>query len=190
MSESPQTVSLEVGMADPAEPSVAALLRQSEEYAYSLYPSESVHMLPVNEIRMPHVRFIVARDNETRDALGCCAVVLQEHDCAEIKRMFVLSPATMRAAMRSGAVNVKRLRGVGTELMKMAEKVARAEGVRTLRFETGPEQPHAISLGHRFGYRLRGPYGNYSEDPNSVFMEKSLEIAEIRPLQFAVGRHT
>lgn len=174
MSESLESIFLDVGTVDPTEPSVAALLRMSEEYAHSLYPAESAHMLPVEELKMPHVRFMAARDKDTSEALGCCAVVLQENNSAEIKRMFVLAPADIRSAIRSGDANVKRRRGVGAALMETAEEVARAEGIKILLFETGRRQPHAIALGHRFGYTLRGPCGDYPDDPHSVFMEKHL----------------
>lgn len=166
---------IDVDSSDPSEPTVAALLQQAEAYAYGLYPPQSVHMLPVNELTKPHVRFLVARDPDTREALGCCAVVLQDAACAEIKRMFVQAPSSMRAALRSGDAKTARRRGIGAALMQSAEDVARSAQVQTLRFETGPEQPHAIALGHRFGYQLRGPYGDYPEDPNSVFMEKRLD---------------
>ena len=39
--------------------------------------------------------------------------------------------------------------------------------------ETGPSQPEAIGLYERLGYRVRGPYGGYPDDPLSVFMEKA-----------------
>lgn len=165
---------IDIEFVDIDEPSVADLLTQSENYAYSLYPPESVHMLPRKELKMPHVRFIVARDKETAMALGCCALVLQPDSCAEIKRMFVQAPSAMRVAIKEKDIVIRRKRGVGVALMQAVEVVASDESVKTIRFETGPEQPHAIALGHRFGYRIRGPFGDYREDPNSVFMEKNL----------------
>jgi putative acetyltransferase len=38
--------------------------------------------------------------------------------------------------------------------------------------ETGYLQPEAIALYERLGYSRRGPFGLYTEDPNSVFMHK------------------
>jgi hypothetical protein len=168
------TFVIEIGVLDIDEPSVADLLTQSENYAYSLYPPESVHMLARTELKASHVRFIVTRDKETSMALGCCALVLQPDFCAEIKRMFVQAPNAMRAAIREKGTLTKRRRGVGAALMQAVEAVASKEGVKTLRFETGPEQPHAVALGHRFGYQICGPFGGYQDDPNSVFMVKNL----------------
>ena len=36
----------------------------------------------------------------------------------------------------------------------------------------------AIAFYERAGYRRRGPFGDYQDDPNSVFMEKRLPMAQ------------
>jgi putative acetyltransferase len=38
--------------------------------------------------------------------------------------------------------------------------------------ETGIRQPEALGLYERLGFVRRGPFGDYAEDPLSVFMEK------------------
>jgi GNAT superfamily N-acetyltransferase len=145
---------------DPDERSVAALLRRSEEYSRSLYPPESVHILPVDELRSPAVHFLVARDHEDGPVTGCGAVVLQPGGCAEVKRMFV-DPAVRR-------------RGVGARILGALEAYAHDAGARVVRLETGTSQPEAVSLYRRLGYAERGPFGDYRDDPLSVFMEKLL----------------
>ena len=146
---------------DPFAPDVAVLLRHSEEYARSLYPPESVHMIPVEELVSPSVRFLVARDQDTGRLLGCGAVVLHADGWAELKRMFV-DPAARR-------------RGVGTAILDALERLARAEGVAVIRLETGTRQGEAIALYRRFGYQVRGPFADYWDDPLSVFMERRLD---------------
>lgn len=150
-----------IGPGDPEEPLVADLLQRSEAYARSLYPSESVHMLPVALLRAADVRFLVARDRRTGDALGCGAVVLQSGAAGEIKRMFVDEGA--------------RGQGIGGRILEMLERIALAEGARVLRLETGVSQPEALALYRRSGYVERGPFGKYHEDPLSIFMEKRLD---------------
>ena len=145
---------------DPAEPAVARLLRMAEEYSQSLYPPESIHMLPVDELSSPSVRFVVARSG--LNVHGCGATVLQPDACAELKRMFV-DPAARR-------------RGIAARILTALEDIARAEGVRLVHLETGTGQPEAIGLYHRFGYRDRGPFGDYVDDPLSVYMDKSLDV--------------
>jgi putative acetyltransferase len=40
--------------------------------------------------------------------------------------------------------------------------------------ETGIRQPEALGLYEQAGYKRRGPFGDYAEDPLSVFMQKRL----------------
>ena len=40
--------------------------------------------------------------------------------------------------------------------------------------ETGPTQPEALILYEHLGYRCRGPFGDYPDDPLSVFMQKNV----------------
>ena len=55
---------------------------------------------------------------------------------------------------------------------------AREHGIPILRLETGVYQPEAIGLYERMGYQRIGPFGEYKEDPLSVYFEK--RIAENR----------
>jgi putative acetyltransferase len=151
-----------IGPGDPDEPETALLLRRAEEHSHSLYPPEGVHTLPLNALKDHNVYFIVARDAAA--ILGCGAVVLQGDGFGEIKRLFVDVGA--------------RGRGVGAAILGALEAFAKANEVRCLRLETGPRQPEAIALYHRFDYRERGPFGHYREDPFSIFMEKMIVSAQ------------
>ncbi|VVN13995.1 GNAT family N-acetyltransferase [Pseudomonas fluorescens] len=145
---------------DPEELQTAELLQRSEDYARSLYPDESVHMLDVAQLKAPEVSFVVARELGSGEVLGCGAVVAIGEGQAELKRMFVADNA--------------RRRGVGARLLKRLEQLAHRNGARTLLLETGVSQPEAISLYRRAGFRDRGPFADYREDPLSVFMEKTV----------------
>jgi hypothetical protein len=46
--------------------------------------------------------------------------------------------------------------------------------VATLRLETGVKQSAAIRLYEAAGFRCRGPFGSYRDDPLSTFMAKPL----------------
>src|SRR4051794_7588857 len=95
---------------DPRAPDVAALLAASEAHAHSLYPTEGVHMLDVEDLAAPPVRFLIAVS--ARGAVeGCGALVLNPDGSAEIKRMFVAPEA--------------RGKGVGTALLEGLEARAR-----------------------------------------------------------------
>jgi putative acetyltransferase len=104
------------------------------------------------------VLFAVAR-NGAGTAVGCGAVVLGP-EYGEIKRMYVYPSA--------------RGQGVARQVLSLLESRARAAGCTLLRLETGPSQPEALALYARFGYERRGRFGDYRDDPLSVFMEKQL----------------
>jgi len=54
------------------------------------------------------------------------------------------------------------------------EAVARVEGVRLLRLETGVCSDAALVLYERAGFKPCGPFGDYGSDPLCVFLEKPL----------------
>jgi len=147
-----------VAIADPAEPSVRVLIDELDAYQLSLYPAESNHLLDIETLRQPQMRFFAAwADGEVLGIGGCWL----HGDYAEIKRVYV-SP---------------RARGLGLAklLMERIEAEARAAGMTVARLETGIHQPEAIGLYRKFGYAECGPFGDYpTDDHNSVFMEKPL----------------
>ncbi len=59
--------------------------------------------------------------------------------------------------------------------MQHLEAYLRGSGVRIARLETGVKQSEALGLYKKLAYVERGPFGGYSSDPLSVFMEKQLE---------------
>ena len=142
----------------PRQPGVLRLLELSDAYAASLYPAESNHMLPIEELEADTVSFFVARRGE--DILGCACLVRHEDGTAEIKRMFV-----------DGSARGLKL---GKRLLDQLEAEARRLAVATVRLETGIHQPEAIGLYRNAGYNEIPPFGDYKLDPLSLFMEKRL----------------
>jgi putative acetyltransferase len=151
-----QAVKIAAETAD--QPDVHALLGQSDAYMAALYPAESNHLVDVATLTAPNARFLVARRGGK--VIGCGAVVLGAGGEAEVKRMFVVPEA--------------RGLKLGSRILDALEAVARAEGVRMLRLETGVSQPEALGLYHRHGYVERGPFGSYKPDPLSRFFEKRI----------------
>jgi putative acetyltransferase len=148
----------------PDQPEVIALIAELDAYQDTLYPPESRHALDLRSLSQPHVLFAVARNDKGR-AIGCGAVVLGP-DQGELKRMYV----------QPGA----RGQGVARRLLGQLESAAHARGCRLLKLETGPYQPEAIALYGRSGYERCGPFGAYTNDPLSVFMQKSLVPPELQ----------
>jgi putative acetyltransferase len=62
--------------------------------------------------------------------------------------------------------------GIGKTLLSFLEAQARAKGCMVVTLETGISQPEALRLYERAGYEYCAPFGDYREDPFSVFMRK------------------
>jgi putative acetyltransferase len=136
---------------------VRALLHTVWSWSVDLYPAESRHGLDLAAYDRPEVTLLVAREQGV--TLGCCAYQLQGDGSAELKSMFVTPEA--------------RGRGVGRALLAAIER-ALVGRVTMLRLETGIKQLEAIRLYEAAGFKRRGPFGKYRDDPFSIFMEKPL----------------
>ena len=152
---------MNIAFESPDQPEVIALIGELDAYQDSLYPPESRHSLDLVALKQPNVLFAVARDSASR-AIGCGAVVLNP-DFGELKRMYV-SPRG-------------RGQGIARKLLAMLESKAIGSGCKLLKLETGPFQPEALGLYASCGYERRGPFGKYTDDPLSVFMQKHLELS-------------
>ena len=147
---------MQVTFETPDQPDVHALIAELDTYLYSLYPAENVYALDMASLLQPNVVFAVARD-AGGTAIGCAAVVVTP-EYGEIKRMYV------RPAARG--------QGLARRLIASLEDAARSQGCLVFMLETGPTMPEALALYERMGYKYRGAFGEYPEDPLSVFMQK------------------
>jgi putative acetyltransferase len=127
---------------------------------YDISPPESVHALGVEALRSPEITVWSAWNGTT--LLGCGALKELDRESGEIK------------AMRTDPSH--RRKGVGAKILEQIIGEARRRGYQRLQLETGsqPEFAPARSLYSRYGFVFRGPFGDYVEDPNSVFMTKEL----------------
>lgn len=147
-----------IAIADPAHPPVRAMVEELDAYLVPLYPAESNHLLDIETLRQPEMRFFAAFRNETVLAIGGCWL---HGDYAEVKRIYV-TPAA-------------RGLGLAKRIMQRIEAEAAEMGRRLARLETGIHQPESLGLYRRLGYVDCGAFGDYpADDPNSVFMEKRL----------------
>ncbi len=149
---------MQIAFESPDQPAVIALIADLDAYQLSLYPPESVYALDLPSLMQPHVRFAVARD-AAGAIVGCGAVVLTP-EYGEIKRMYV-QPAA-------------RGQGLARGVLALLEQAALAHGCPQMVLESGPFQPEALGLYERHGFQRCGPYGDYPDDPLSVFMQKPL----------------
>ena len=127
----------------------------------SISPPESTHALPIEGLRRPEVTFWTAWENG--ELLGCGALKELDPKHGEIKSMRTVS---------------RHLRkGVAKALLDHIIGEAQRRGYRRLSLETGSMAAFepARQLYARAGFVFCAPFGDYVEDPNSVFMEKKLK---------------
>lgn len=148
-----------IAVEDPGGADVLPLLLDGEAHSASLYPAESNHHLPLDALRAPNVRFLVARDDQGRpQATGALVIA---GDWAEVKRMWVVEAA--------------RGRGLSRAMLDRLVEEARAAGVRTLRLETGTASHAALGLYAAAGFVECLPFAEYRPDPLSVFMARAVD---------------
>jgi putative acetyltransferase len=150
--------SIVVALESPDQPQIAAFLAASDQYAQSLYPAESNHLVDLSVLTAPNATFFVARGAGA--AVGCGALIDNGDHSGELKRMWVDPRA--------------RGQGIGRRVLEAIEERARRLDLKVLRLETGIYQPEAIGLYRRHGFSDCAPFGSYQPDPLSLFMEKWL----------------
>ena len=123
-------------------------------------PPESVHAFDVDRLREPGVTFWSAWVGE--EIAGCGALKMLDADRGELKSMRVADAFLGR--------------GIGRAILEHLVAEARARGLRSLWIETGsaPAFLPALRLYESAGFRRCGPFGDYRDDPFSVFMTREL----------------
>jgi putative acetyltransferase len=127
---------------------------------YELSPPESVHALDLSKLRHPDVTFWTAWEGD--ELLGCGALKALSQDHGEVKSM--RTPSRLRR------------RGAGRAILVHVIDEAKRRSYRRLSLETGPKDTFnaAHVLYASAGFVECSPFGDYAEDPFSVFM--TLEI--------------
>ncbi|WP_414514817.1 GNAT family N-acetyltransferase [Nostoc sp. PCC 9305] len=139
---------------------IADLLREHIENMHEMTPPESVHALDLEALRSPDITFWTAW--ERSELLGCGALKELDSRSGEIK--------SMRTA------KAHRRRGVASKILEHIIKEAERRAYDRLYLETGamPEFAPARALYTGYGFEYRGPFADYIDDPNSVFMTLAL----------------
>ncbi len=140
---------------------VVALVRNHLASLEPHSPPESRHALDLNSLRSPQVTFWSVWQNPT--LVGCGALKELNASHGEIK------------SMRTDVSHLRK--GVAGALLEHIADEARKRGYRRLSLETGSMDAFAPAraLYTRFGFTRCGPFGEYIEDPHSVFMTRELE---------------
>jgi putative acetyltransferase len=141
---------------DLHHPAVHALLNEHLENMHQLSPAESVHALSLEKLRVPEITFWTAWENDL--LVGCGALKELDLKHGEIKSM--RTPQALRR------------QGVGRAMLRHIIEVAKERGYERLSLETGAPEGFkpARQLYESFGFEYCGRFGDYPEDPNSIFM--------------------
>jgi putative acetyltransferase len=123
------------------------------------YPQQSRHAFSVEKLLLERVAFFIT--HYRGELAGCGGIKIFQNEYGEVKRMWV------RPAFRG--------LGLGKAMLQHLAQYAQRRELSLLRLETGIYETEAIGLYERFGFQRRAPFGEYKEDPMSVYFEKSLE---------------
>jgi len=151
---------MKIELDDLSRPEIHALLNEHLQSMYAVSPPESVHALDLGRLRKPEITFWSAWDASL--LLGCGALKQLDPAHGEIKSM--RTPSAIRR------------RGAGRAILAHIIAVAKARNYQRLSLETGSMEAFtpAQKLYESFGFARCGPFGEYVEDPNSVFMTMRL----------------
>ncbi|ANY10397.1 GNAT family N-acetyltransferase [Pseudonocardia sp. HH130630-07] len=146
---------------DLAGPEIAEFLAGHLTDMHAQSPPDSVHALDLAALRAPEVTVWTVRDG-SGVLVGCGALKELDPAGGEIK--------SMRTAPHV------RGRGIAAGVLEHLVATGRERGYRTLSLETGSMEFFAPArrLYARHGFVPCPPFGDYTEDPNSVFMRLDL----------------
>ncbi len=151
---------IKIEIDDLSKPDVIALLQAHLDFTATLSPPESIHALDLVGLAIPQITFWTARlDNEL---LGCVALKEIGNNQGEIKSMHT--------------AEIARGKGVAKSLLMHVINTAQRRNTQTLFLETGSANGFtpARKLYQSHGFEACPPFGQYLEDPHSVFMKKQL----------------
>jgi putative acetyltransferase len=140
---------------------IAELIREHLHGMMLNSPPESIHALNLEKLRKPEITFYSAW--EGNDLLGCGALKELNAFHGEVK------------SMRTSSLHLRK--GVARQILQYLIHEAKHRGYQYLSLETGSMAAFepARNLYASFGFQYCGPFSEYSDDPNSVFMTMELQ---------------
>jgi len=147
-----------ISLERPDTPDAMMLIEELEEHLAPFYPATSRHGYSVEKLIKQGVAFFVTRHDGV--PAGCGGVQFYDTEYGELKRMFVRP----------------KFRGLGLAklMLEHLEAYSLEHNITLLRLETGIHQKEAIGLYERMGYQRRSHFGEYTDDPLSLFFEKKI----------------
>lgn len=151
---------VEIGLADLSSDDFAGLIDSHKRLMLEHSPPESSHALLIDGLRDPAITVWEVRQDGA--LVGCGALKALGSDHGEIKSMHT--------------VEARRGEGLGKRMLEHILAEAGRRGYARLSLETGSMDGFlpARRLYEAYGFVYCGPFADYAEDPNSVFMTLEL----------------
>ncbi len=145
---------------DASRPEVAALIARHFQLMRETSPPESCHVMDASELTAAGAVLYSLSNGGAVIGIGALKPLGDGH--GEIKSMHVATEA--------------RGRGASKALLEALLEKAGSEGMSRVSLETGVEDAFIAARGlyTRYGFVECAPFGDYIEDPLSVFMTKAL----------------
>jgi putative acetyltransferase len=139
---------------------VRALLNQHFAEMRAGSPPEACHVLPIDGLKDPAIRFFTLREKGT--LLGCGALKQFEQGHGEVKSMRTADSALGR--------------GVGKAMLDHIVATARSQDMARLSLETGSTEQFAAAnrLYEKEGFERCGPFGDYAGTPFTRFFTREI----------------
>lgn len=150
-----------VELGNPLDPQPSALLAEAQALQAGIYEEEFNHTLPTDALVADDFRFFTAREGDV--VLGVGAIKLcpmKAGGYGEIKSLYTAPQG--------------RGKGIAAAIMRVLEDTAIAEGLTSLKLETGDELEAAVRLYERLGFERCSAFADYEDNGISVFMQKAL----------------
>jgi putative acetyltransferase len=139
---------------------VRSLLTQHFAEMRAGSPPEACHVLPIDGLKDPAIRFFTLREDGV--LMGCGALKRLEPGHGEIKSMRTSDSALGR--------------GVGKVVLDQLVAAARSDGMTRLSLETGSTEQFAAALRlyEKEGFEACGAFGDYGDTPFTRFFTRKI----------------
>jgi putative acetyltransferase len=157
---------MRISPGDFGDPRIVALLDTHVTNARAETAQGSAHALDLAGLQSPDVQFWAIWDDE--ELLGVGALKHLSPNLGEVKSMHTAQST--------------RRRGAGSAMLRHIIESARTSGMTRLSLETGSWDyfTPARTFYKRHGFIECAPFGDYVEDPNSIFM--TLDLTQYVPI--------
>jgi putative acetyltransferase len=147
------------------DPQVIALLQTHVVRAHAETGRGSAHALNITGLKKPGIRFWALWSDDRVTALGALKHLSPDH--GEVKSMHTAEHA--------------RKKGMGSAMLDHIMDEAGRMGMSRLSLETGAWDYFipARAFYRRHGFAECGPFADYKSDPNSIFMTRTLDRAQL-----------